>query len=276
MSMSEKLISNRFVRSNKYNPEWVVASASGGANSLWLTEWLTEAIDLRPEMRVLDLGCGRASSSIFLHREFGVEVWATDLWFSASENMRRIRDAGVDRHVFPIHANARSLPFAVEFFDVILSIDSFVYYGTDDLYLNYLARFLRPGGYLGIAQAGLTKELEGKIPSHLRQWWTPDINCLHSAAWWSRHWDRSGVVDVELADTMADGWRSWIDWHKIIAPNNQAEIEAVGADAGDNLGYVRAVARRRENVDLTNAQESVPAQYTKQPLLHESIDFKQR
>jgi cyclopropane fatty-acyl-phospholipid synthase-like methyltransferase len=37
-------------------------------------------------MRVLDLGCGRAATSIFLRREFGVQVWATDLWTNASEN----------------------------------------------------------------------------------------------------------------------------------------------------------------------------------------------
>src|SRR3954466_1256952 len=144
-----------FPRASKYNPDWVIASASGAANALWLTEWLTSALDLQPGMRVLDLGCGRASSSIFLHREFGVEVWATDLWFSASENLQRTRDAQVERHVFPIQANARSLPFAAEFFDAILSVDSFVYYGTDDLYLSYLARFLRPGGRLGLAGAGL-------------------------------------------------------------------------------------------------------------------------
>jgi len=53
-------------------------------------------------MRVLDLGCGRAISSIFLHREFGVQVWATDLWYSVSENILRVRDAGVDDGVFPI------------------------------------------------------------------------------------------------------------------------------------------------------------------------------
>src|SRR5689334_16771477 len=98
MSIDQKLMHERFVRSNRYNPDWVVASASGGAHSLWLTEWLTEEMDLRPGMRVLDLGCGRAASSIFLHREFGVEVWATDLWFNASENEQRIRDARVDRH----------------------------------------------------------------------------------------------------------------------------------------------------------------------------------
>ena len=63
--------------------------------------------------------------------------------------------------MFPIHADARSLPFATEFFDAIVSIDSFVYYGTDDLYLNYLARFLKPGGVLGIAGAGLMQEIDG-------------------------------------------------------------------------------------------------------------------
>jgi cyclopropane fatty-acyl-phospholipid synthase-like methyltransferase len=101
---------------------------------------------LQPAMRVLDLGCGRAASSIFLRREFGVQVWATDLWFNASENIQRIRDAEVEDGVFPIHADARSLPFGPEFFDAIVSIDSFYYYGTDDLYLNYLARFVKPGG----------------------------------------------------------------------------------------------------------------------------------
>src|SRR5436853_6962163 len=139
-------MSDRFPRTNLYHPEWIIASASVGANTLWITEWLTTGLDLKPGMRVLYLGCGRAMSSIFLRREFGVEVWATDLWFSASENLQRIRDARVADGVFPIHADARSLPFADDFFDVILSIDSFPYYGTDDTYLNYLARFVKADG----------------------------------------------------------------------------------------------------------------------------------
>ena len=151
----ERLISDRFPRASGYHPEWVLAGVSGGANPLWLTEWLTESLDLRPGMRVLDLGCGRAMSSVFLRREFDVQVWATDLWFSASENIQRVRDAGVEDGVFPVHADARSLPFAEGFFDAVVSIDSFMYYGTDDMYLNYLARFVKPGGPVGIALAGL-------------------------------------------------------------------------------------------------------------------------
>src|SRR6186997_2708771 len=124
MMRDQRFLSERFPCASRYHPEWVMASVSGGANSLWLAEWLTEVLDLRPGMRVLDLGCGRGASSIFLRREFGVQVWATDLWFGASERYQRIRDAGVEDGVFPIHAHARSLPFAPEFFDAIVSIDS--------------------------------------------------------------------------------------------------------------------------------------------------------
>ena len=101
MTSDKPLVSERFPRSAKYHPEWVLASVSGAANALWLSEWLATALNLQPGMRVLDLGCGRAASSIFLRREFGAQVWATDLWFSASENMQRIRDAGVEDGVFP-------------------------------------------------------------------------------------------------------------------------------------------------------------------------------
>lgn len=267
MNSDKRLLSDQFPRASAYHPEWVIASVSGGANALWLTEWLAGALDLRPGMRVLDLGCGRAMSSIFLRREFGVQVWATDLWFSPSENLQRIRDAGVEEGVFPIHADARSLPFAAEFFDAIVSIDSFFYYGTDDLYLNYLARFVKPGGHVGIAQAGLVQEIEGAVPEHLREWWTQDQPwCLHSAAWWRRHWERTGIMDIELADTMPDGWQRWLDWHRVIAPDNAVEIQAVEADRGNYLGYVRLVGRRGK-AQLLDHIVSLPAQYTKQPLL---------
>ncbi len=267
MTSDKRLDSERFPRSSSYHPEWVLAGVSGGANALWLTEWLAPAMDLRPGMRVLDLGCGRAMSSIFLRREFGVQVWATDLWFSASENLQRIRDAGVEEGVFPVHADARSLPFAAEFFDAVVCIDSFFYYGTDDLYLGYLARFVKPGGPVGTAGAGLMREIDGPLPEHLREWWTQDCWCLHSAPWWRRHWERTGIMDIELADTMPDGWQRWLDWIRAVAPDNEAEIKALEADRGSYFGYVRVVGRRNGRVTLADPVVSVPTQYTKTPLL---------
>jgi cyclopropane fatty-acyl-phospholipid synthase-like methyltransferase len=267
MTPDDRFSSPSFPRTSAYHPEWIIAGVSGGANPLWMTEWLAERLDLKRGMRVLDLGCGRALSSIFLHREFGVQVWATDLWFSASENWHRIRDAGVEDGVFPVHADARSLPFAREFFDAITCIDSFYYYGTDDLYLNFLARFVKPGGLVGIAGAGVMKEFESGGPEHLRGWWTKDMLCLHSAPWWKRHWERSGIVDVVVADTLPDGWQRWLDWQRAVAPDNAAEIQALEADQGRYLGYVRVVGRRRAEVQLDEPVIAVSTEYAKKPLL---------
>jgi len=245
MSTDDISISDRFPLASKYGREWVAANASnGGANSLWLAEWLAGAMNLRPGMRVLDLGCGRASTSVFLRKEFGVEVWAADLWFSAAENVRRIREGGVEDGVYPIHADARSLPFAPDFFDAIVSVDSYPYYGTDDLYLNYIAQFVKPGGHLGIAGVGLMQEID-TVPAHLKAWWVQSLWAFHSAAWWRRHWGRTGIVDVDTADTMTDGWKLWLDWQRTIAPDNATEIQAVADDAGRNLCYVRIISRRR-------------------------------
>jgi cyclopropane fatty-acyl-phospholipid synthase-like methyltransferase len=270
MALDERFVSERFPRAAKYHPDWIAASVSGGANSLWLTEWLAEAIDLKPGMRVLDLGCGRAASSIFLHREFGVEVWATDLWFSPSENLQRIRDAGVTQGVFPIQADARALPYAAEFFDAIVSIDSYFYFGTDDLYLNDLARFVKTGGVIGIAGAGWVREIDGAAPEHLRAWWQQDRPvCLHSAAWWRQHWQRTEIVDVELADTLPEGWQFWLEWLKQIAPENTVEMSTLQADAGRYMGYVRVVGRRRPDAPLFGPIKTVPSEYTHAPLLRQ-------
>ena len=263
MTQDHRLISQRFPRASSYHPEWVLAGISGGANPLWLTEWLGEAMNLKPGMKILDLGCGRALSSIFLHREFGVQVWATDLWFSASENIQRVRDADVEGGVFPIRADARSLPFSDDFFDAIVSIDSFMFFGTDDLYLNYLARFVKPRGWIGMALAGFISEID-QVPDHMAEWWAGEMPyCLHSADWWRRHWERSGILDVELADSLTDGWQFWRDWLKLVAPDNEKEIRAIEADAGRNFGYVRAVGRRQPEAQMFDPLMSLPSRILK-------------
>lgn len=219
-----------------------------GPNVMWLTEAVTDHMHLAPGMRVLDLGCGRALSSMFIAREFGVQAWATDLWIKPTENFERAKSEGLEGSVFPISAEAHSLPFANGFFDAVVSMDAFHYFGTNDLYLRDFARFLKPGGEFGIAVPGLVTEFE-EVPGHLLGGWEPNFWSFHTVEWWRRHFERSGAFEVSYADLMPEGVPLWERWLEMSAEggfgDHVSEREMVAADGGRNLGFVVLVARKR-------------------------------
>jgi cyclopropane fatty-acyl-phospholipid synthase-like methyltransferase len=72
--ISQRLLSDRFPHSSQYHPDGVVPNRFG-SHPLWIAEWLAGGMDLQPGQRVLDLGCGKGLSSIFLARKFGAQVW---------------------------------------------------------------------------------------------------------------------------------------------------------------------------------------------------------
>ena len=81
------------------------------------------------------------------------------------------------------------------------------------------------------------------------------------------------MVDIQLTDTLPDGWRLWLDWHRAIAPDNAAEISALEEDRGRYMGYVRAVARRRADAHLEEPITSAPTNNAKRPLLRGSSNI---
>ena len=95
--------------------------------------------------------------------------------------------------------------------------------------------------------------------------------CLHSADWWRRHWERTAIIDIEVADTLPEGWQFWQAWQAVVAPDNAVEIQALDADRGRYLGYVRLVGRRRLDARLDEPIVSIPSQYTKAPLLRTDL-----
>ena len=192
-----------FPKAAKYDQKWV-REHSMGENVLFNLESLTAEIPLQPGMRVLDLGCGKAISAIFLANEYQVQVWAVDEAISATDNYSRIKEVNLDNKVFPLQADARNLPFAEEFFDVVIVVDSYTYFGTDEKYLPYICRFLKPDGYIAIADVCFTKEIETlkQVPPFLREDYQDYWYFIHTVAWWRKLWEKTGLVQVKVAEIL--------------------------------------------------------------------------
>ena len=116
--------------SSYYPIDFVVSNAATGSNPILLTKWLAQDLDLKSGMRVLDLGSGSGLSSIFLNKEYGVEVWAADSSRDPSKTLTLAEECDVKGGLFPLQINARSLPFAHKYFDAIICVDSIHYFGT--------------------------------------------------------------------------------------------------------------------------------------------------
>lgn len=214
-----------------------------GPNPLWLLEDLLRDVPLKASMRVLDLGCGRGATSVFLVRELGVQVWAVDLWIDAAQREKVFRDADVADEVHVVDADVRSLPFEDGFFDVILSIDSWEYFGTDDHLLPTLLRVLRSGGRIGMATPAMRRDPRDldAIPDHIRGFAAWEALTWHSAAWWEQQWRLGGLVTDIEARLQPDGWSDWLRWEQAVfasgAARAQRSIEMLEADRGELLTF---------------------------------------
>jgi len=245
----------KYPKTEKYDQSWIEHNWMG-PNPLWLLEELCENMDLRPGMKVLDMGCGKGVTSVFLAKEYGVTVFATDLWISATDNLRRFEEAGVVDKVFPIHAEAHALPYAESFFDAAISIDSYHYFGASESYFpDVFSKLVKPGGQFGIVVPGLTSEFEMGYPETLEKLWFPELFTLHSNKWWRNLWGKTGICEITACYDIDDPkalWRPWADWavenfEKEFGDDGGGadfDVRFLEADTGNDIALISLAAKK--------------------------------
>jgi SAM-dependent methyltransferase len=165
--------------------------------------------------------------------------------------------AGCDDLVCPLRAEAHALPFAEGFFDAVISIDAYQYFGTDELYLDYLSRFVRPGGSIGVVVPGLLQPIEREIPAHLvepqsngKVFWEQECRSFKTIPFWQGLWERCCRVTDVAVDAQPDGWRHWRDFERVLEQTGKSvfpsDAEALDRDGGRFLGLLRLIARRTD------------------------------
>lgn len=184
-----------------------------GPNAWRIAQELTKDLPLRPGMRVLDLGCGRGLTTVFLAKTFGVEVFAVDLWTSVTENLVRFRQAGVSHLTVPLQFDALQLPFAEEFFDAVVSVDAYHYFGNNDVYFKDVLRpVLKQGGIVAMAFPGMKYEVQKNLPEEMKPFWEPEaLEMWHSINWWRPKFEPYlHSFQISEMDCFDQAWQDWL------------------------------------------------------------------
>ncbi len=219
-----------------------------GPNPLKLLEEIMTLHPLQEGMTVLDLGCGRGVTSASLAKDYGLRVFAADLWIDPTDNKQRFDAMGLSSdQIVPLRAEAHELPFAQEFFDAVVSIDSYHYFGLDPAYLGkHLLPLAKRSAPILIVVPGLKRDIHDDIPQEMLQSWSPeDLDTIHDAAYWRNV--LSAAPEAELLQiTEMEGYEEcWSDW---LATDNEYAVsdrKAMEAGAGKYMNMLAIVLRRK-------------------------------
>jgi ubiquinone/menaquinone biosynthesis C-methylase UbiE len=118
-----------------------------------ITQQTLEMMKLKPGERVLDLGCGAGwASRLLAQRVSGGDQPGQVVGLDVSDEMvRRARTTSqqYDNILFVV-GSAQQIPWQEDFFDKVLSVESFYYYGDQGGALDEVRRVMAPGGELYI------------------------------------------------------------------------------------------------------------------------------
>lgn len=237
----------QYIKSEKYAAPELMAKIMG-PNPVKLEEELLRDHRIPDGATVCDLGSGQGLTSVFLAREYGFTVYAADLWSEPEDNRRFFDEMGLSREqIIPVKADAEKLPFEREFFDAVVSVDSYHYFGRDERFLDEkLLPFVKPGGWIYIAIPGMKEDCHDHLPPELLLSWTPeDLETMHDVRYWRSMVSRCAgaeVIDVREMESNEEVWADWLRQENPYAVGDRKSMEAGGSRY---LNFVEIILRKR-------------------------------
>lgn len=238
----------RYVKSEKYNTPALQAKIMG-PNPIKLEEELLLDHQIPAHAVVCDLGSGQGLTSVFLAKEYGFTVYAADLWSDPAENRAFFDAMGLDRRqIIPVKADATDLPFEKNFFDAVVSTDSYNYFGRDGRYLDdKLLPFVKPGGLVYIAIPGMKRDCHDHLPEELLLSWTPEqLDYMHDMDYWRGIVSQCRGAEVLSMREMESNDEVWADW---LAQDNEYAVgdrKSMEAGGGKYLNFIAIVLRKKK------------------------------
>lgn len=219
-----------------------------GPNPIKLEEELLLDCKIPAGSVVCDLGSGQGLTSVFLAKEYGFTVYAADLWSDPDENRKFFDSMGLSREqIVPVKADATDLPFEKDFFDGLVCVDSYNYFGRDKSFLDEkLLPFIKSGGYIYLAITGMKKDLHDNIPPELLLSWTPEqLDYIRDAEYWKDVVSACKGAEVISVSEMESNEEVWADWLKQDNEYAVGDRKTMEAGGGKYLNFISVVLKKK-------------------------------
>jgi SAM-dependent methyltransferase len=157
----------------------------------------------KPGQRVLDIGCGTGYTACLLARTYGAEVTVLDrLVDNVARTQRRVHKTGVTAQVTGVHADAHTLPFTDEHFDLVIA-ESVLIFCNAPRVVAEIRRVLKPSGVYGANELTLLQLPPAELQALLTD--TLGIRAFQELEW-RAILDTAGLTPVATVAQKVNLW----------------------------------------------------------------------
>lgn len=233
--------------SKKYETDTIMSKIMG-PNPVKLCEELLTDCKISRGAVICDLGSGEGVTSVFMAKEYGFKVYACDLWSEPESHIGFFTEMGLtEKEIVPVKADAENMPFEQMFFDGVVSIDSYNYFGRDKDFLdNKLLPFVKSGGYIYIAIPGMKKDCHDNLPPELLLSWNAEqMAYMRDINYWKDLVSKSQLaelIDIYQMESMDEVWEDWLKQENEYAIGDRKSMRN-GADK--YLNFIAIVLRKK-------------------------------